>query len=858
MNNFKTSTKSDKIKVLNVAEKPSVARSIANVLSKDHRIEETKSPFNKLFKLDYRLKDVEVEMWITSVTGHLKSLKYPQKYQSWEKWDPIIILKEAEIENNISTDKQNLELNLKNFASICNRLILWLDCDREGENIAFEVMEVCREANPNIQVNRAHFSAVTYVDVRRALDTLKYPDENLSNSVIARQEIDLRIGASFTRFQTLLLQKQFNLSSIVSYGPCQIPTLGFVVQRQKEIDSFVKEQFWFIQSEDDQKCIYNWDRTHLFDELIVALLFERCYQESATVINVQQKDVQKWKPYPLCTIEFEKLASKKLKISAHKAMELAERLYNKGYISYPRTETNKFPPTINLQTIIRDQQNHPVWGEYATNLINFAFEYPKAGNKDDKAHPPIHPVKMMIESEAQNRQEWDVYQLIARHFLACCSKNAKGSETTITLQINDETFSKTGLVIKEKNYLEIYIYDEWSQSQVPNYQQGDSIKIKLTLQKGSTSPPKPMTEAELIGLMDKNGIGTDATIHEHINTIQDREYATKRGQIIKPTKIGLALVESYEILGFTLHQPFLRAVMEQRMNEVALGKKEKSQIVQATINEMTIILKQLQEKQNLIIKTFGSYLEALKNYDEDNDNDDNNQPRIPLDEAEETTQNQPKVNKKTKNQRNKKSDEQPKNSITPPSICQFCNSLCVTNKQLNGKLIQICPKLCQIQEDINQNSHHQSTQNKDNCFQCNLCQNFMKIRYSKIKKTNFLGCSSYPQCNQAIFLPDTVKSIKLIDKKCTKCESPLFSLQFNENYNQVHQTSFFCLFPGCQYIIKTDWKQNKDSNQTSFVGKQQNKGENTGKYPFNPHQQNRNFYNKDKSNNQQKFPYYKN
>ena len=81
-------------------------------------------------------------------------------------------------------------------------------------------------------------------------------------------------------------------------------------------------------------------------------------------------------------------------------MELAEKLYNKGFISYPRTETNKFPSTINLQSIIMDQQDHPVWGQYATNLINNAFEYPKAGNKDDKAHPPIHPVKMMVENEA--------------------------------------------------------------------------------------------------------------------------------------------------------------------------------------------------------------------------------------------------------------------------------------------------------------------------------------------------------------------------------------------------------------------------------------------------------------------------
>lgn len=76
-------------------------------------------------------------------------------------------------------------------------------------------------------------------------------------------------------------------------------------------------------------------------------------------------------------------------------MDAAEKLYTKGFISYPRTETNRFPNTMNLKTLLESQKQHPVWGEYARNLIDYNYDHPRGGNKDDKAHPPIHPVKAM-------------------------------------------------------------------------------------------------------------------------------------------------------------------------------------------------------------------------------------------------------------------------------------------------------------------------------------------------------------------------------------------------------------------------------------------------------------------------------
>lgn len=101
---------------------------------------------------------------------------------------------------------------MKNLSSQANLLVLWLDCDREGEAIGYEVIDTVKKVNRNVDVLRAHFSAVTTADIKKAMETLTPPDQRLSDAVEARQEIDLRIGASFTRFQSLNFRHIFGFS----------------------------------------------------------------------------------------------------------------------------------------------------------------------------------------------------------------------------------------------------------------------------------------------------------------------------------------------------------------------------------------------------------------------------------------------------------------------------------------------------------------------------------------------------------------------------------------------------------------------------------------------------------------------
>jgi DNA topoisomerase-3 len=246
--------------------------------------------------------------------------------------------------------------------------VLWLDCDREGEGIAFEVIEVCQRSNDRLSLKRAKFSATTVRDIQNAMRTLAEPNKLLSDAVQARTELDLRLGAAFTRLQTVALGNQFNdlAGKVISYGPCQFPTLGFVVYRFREIATFVSEPFWEVQmgcaaagliaaaDEEDEDhprpgwqsaanlLQFVWDRGRVYDEFAAVILYELALQAgTATVEAIEGRPATKMKPVPMNSVDFAVLASKSLKMNSNTASKVAEELYQRGFISYPRTETRE-------------------------------------------------------------------------------------------------------------------------------------------------------------------------------------------------------------------------------------------------------------------------------------------------------------------------------------------------------------------------------------------------------------------------------------------------------------------------------------------------------------------------------------
>lgn len=193
-----------------------------------------------------------------------------------------------------------------------------------------------------------------------------------------------------------------------------------------------------------------------------------------------------------------------------------------------------------------------------------------------------------------------VYEFVARRFLACCSDDAKGQSTEIEIQYGDEMFHANGLIVLERNYLDVYVYDKWESSQqLPKFENGELFEpTEAKITEGKTTAPNYLTEPELIGLMDANGIGTDATMAEHVAKVKDRDYVgvhSRRSgrssvQELIPTKLGVALVEGYDqiVIGLpnspSLSKPFLRKEMELRMRDICAGTKTRRDVVQESLD----------------------------------------------------------------------------------------------------------------------------------------------------------------------------------------------------------------------------------------------------------------------------------
>ncbi|EZG77690.1 DNA topoisomerase [Gregarina niphandrodes] len=291
--------------VLNVAEKPSVAKSIAALYPPaNKRYINSASQFNPVVAFD----DVEFEghagatMIFTSVRGHLTEVDYEEEYQEWRRCPPSALFS-APIERKVPKDSKSLERNLRTLSKDCSHLVLWLDCDREGEAIAHEVMEVCLKSNRRLHCLRAHFSAVTAQAVQRALNSLTAPDQKQAQAVEVRRELDLRIGTSITRLLTLKFVKKFDMpTKVVSYGPCQLPTLGFVVTRWLAIQRFQPEDYYYLTltvNKAQQPVVFSCQGDRIYDKTLALMIYQKCLVSSCVVSSVQKKETTHRKPKPM-------------------------------------------------------------------------------------------------------------------------------------------------------------------------------------------------------------------------------------------------------------------------------------------------------------------------------------------------------------------------------------------------------------------------------------------------------------------------------------------------------------------------------------------------------------------------------
>mmetsp|Transcript_14337 Transcript_14337/g.26973 ORF Transcript_14337/g.26973 Transcript_14337/m.26973 type:complete len:824 (-) Transcript_14337:117-2588(-) len=573
-------------RVLMVAEKPSIAKSIAEALCRnpDYR----PSRVSPVYTFQHDFQGRRAEFTVTAVCGHIFSLDFPAKYNSWEKIEPITLFDAETVKLEQKSKGGSVVRHLQDNAQNCDALVLWLDCDREGENICFEVIDsVQKQLRRGAQILRAKFSSLVPEDLRSAMLRLDKPNINESLSVDARQVIDLKVGCAFSRFQTRYLQEQLRTSELISYGPCQTPTLYFVVQAHEAIEKFVPEQRFHLNlvvaSSTPAKAGYV--NGAFKSEAAMKAVHSRVKDcTSASVLGVEKSAHKVQRPQGLNTVQMLKLASTSLGLGPHHALSIAERLYLSGYTTYPRTESTAYPNNFNHRDLLSRLRGPGLIGDVAEGLLESQFKAPRKG-KDEGDHPPITPVRLASRSEL-NDSEWAVYELITRHYLATVSPNAKYFRLLVTFQAGSEIFTLDGSVTTDPGFGRAAPWALARDREIPEFRAGETARIAgFECDTSFTSPPPNISESDLLSLMEHHGIGTDASMPSHIQNIVDRKYAnvdTSSRRLI-PTKLGLALINIYLAIDPELATPTVRSSIEKRVSQIAKGEANYDEVVNSTI-----------------------------------------------------------------------------------------------------------------------------------------------------------------------------------------------------------------------------------------------------------------------------------
>ncbi len=555
-----------------ITEKNTTARRIAQILSGDKA-----KPLGKEGGSAYVFNRDGEEYRCIGLKGHILKVDFPESYQQWQGVDPreLVRAEIVKIPNN-----KTLLRTIQKHAREADELIVATDFDREGELIGADVVSKVREVRPDIAVRRARFSALTPAEIEHAFANLESIYYDLAQAGEARQDIDLVWGASLTRFISLAstrLGKQF-----LSVGRVQSPTLALIVDREKERKEFVPVAFWTVKircrkregGDGEFAAIHRKER---FGEKKEAEAAFARVTDTATVTSVEEKERATAPPIPFNTTGLLSAAAS-LGIAAAKAMSIAENLYMNGYISYPRVDNTVYPPSLDIRGLLETLSGCEELGGYCREILAFKSIRPTRGKKQTTDHPPIHPTAPAGRSDL-SAQDWKVYELVFRRFLATLSPEARYSSLKVELESGGEPFVARGSRVIEEGWLRFYPYGRKKDVLLPELSEGeDVIVVDRSLDEGETQPPARYSQGRLIEKMEELGLGTKSTRHTIIESLYERGYI--HGDPIVPTETGIAVTEALRKYASPISTPEMTARLEEDMDRIAEGKVERREVVE--------------------------------------------------------------------------------------------------------------------------------------------------------------------------------------------------------------------------------------------------------------------------------------
>jgi DNA topoisomerase-1 len=579
-----------------VTEKFNAAVRIATILS-DGKAKRRNVEGTSVFEFSQGEDHVRV----VGLRGHIINLDYPEALNDWARV-PLKELVWAEPQKVVTADKIGAALKL--LAADADEVIIATDFDREGELIGVEALGLIHQVKPDVRAKRARFSALTKWDIERAFTNLVEVDHPLAWSAESRQFVDLAWGAVLTRFLSIASNQLGR--DYLSVGRVQSPSLALIVDREREIEEFAPQDYWTLHArfrkEVDGTSV-EFDANHDHGPFWARREAEAAFEAAdrvpqGLVRDFLQNEREERPPPPFNTTMFVTEANR-LGFGAAQAMRIAEDLYQSGYISYPRTDNTVYPSTVNLRTVLEKLGDSP-FREEARTLAAQDRLAPSRGRSETTDHPPIYPVQGVGRDKVKRNDHWAIYELVVRRFFATVAPNAIAETAEAKIDLGGQTFLAEGYRIKDLGWRKYYPYWTVREAILPALAVGESLDRvgPVTIREDKTKPPARYSEGSLIQEMERLGLGTKSTRHEILKKLYDRKFI--EGKYPRPTTSGRAVIEALEDHARRITEPEMTAHLEADMAAIATGTRAREDVVRESQEMLGEILETLEANREAI------------------------------------------------------------------------------------------------------------------------------------------------------------------------------------------------------------------------------------------------------------------
>lgn len=554
-----------------IAEKPSVALRIAIAIGNGAQ---KRMAYGRISY--YEIDGPSGKTYIAAAVGHLYTIRQTGSVRGYPvldvEWAPSYLVSKGSL-----FTKDYLDV-LKSIGKNCNSFINACDYDIEGTVIGTNIIKELSSLQLdkiNGVAQRMKFSTTTTRDLLAAYSNLTPLDMSNFYAGEARHMLDWLWGINLSRALTSAMAGSQHM--MLSIGRVQGPALALLAKRELDITSFVPKPFWKVIANVKGVEFLN-NRGDMFEKPVADAAQKTASEnaEHGAVKDVDETEEQRrpWPPFDLTSLQLE--ASRALHFDPSQTLALAQALYERSYISYPRTSSQKLPPSLGLPRILEDLAKNPNYSEHASKLIEAKRFRPAEGSKTDEAHPAIFPTGVM--PKALSPQEAKLYDLITRRFLACFAEAALVARTKVTLDFGGEAFSVTGSIVKAKGWLDYYPFARMDERMLPQFNAGERVVAEsIEARALQTQPPRRYTKASIISELEKRGLGTKATRAGIVDTLFRRNYV--EGSSIKVTDFGMTVYKTLEKNCEMIVTDETTKKLEEDMEGIAKGTKTEDEVI---------------------------------------------------------------------------------------------------------------------------------------------------------------------------------------------------------------------------------------------------------------------------------------